>query len=104
MVNLSQFRVLLATIRDGGTCPCPTCRILKKDIEQLGTQKDMRLRQKLARQDNLDRQSRVKQARKLIHHDNAVSVTSTKVEALLKGESLVPIEVTFAYSAANVKY
>jgi hypothetical protein len=36
-----MHRVLIATIRDMGLCPCPRCTIKKEDIGALGTTTDM---------------------------------------------------------------
>ncbi|KAE9402405.1 hypothetical protein BT96DRAFT_956276 [Gymnopus androsaceus JB14] len=40
-------KVLLATIRDLGSCPCPRCLIPKGLLDQMGSKRDMKLREKI---------------------------------------------------------
>ena len=82
-------RVLLATIRDKGFCPCPRCRIPKSNIRNLGTCADMRQRQTLAREDDNHRKRRVNTAREIIY-DKGFAITNDNVEKLLKPDLLVP--------------
>jgi hypothetical protein len=44
-----EFRVLLATIRDKGYCPCPRCLIPKKSFDKMGLIHDLRARISTAR-------------------------------------------------------
>lgn len=85
-------RVLIATIRDFGTCPCPRCKISKDLIPSMGTPADRTLRVVSARRDNEARRAAVASARMLINEKGYV-VNSERVEVLLSGESLVPTEV-----------
>jgi hypothetical protein len=86
------LRVLIATLRDMGMCPCPRCKIAKEDIPNLGTPADTAVRVEQVRRDDTARREKVSKARKLIYEDGYV-VNSAKVEELLKPESLVPTEV-----------
>lgn len=88
-----ELRVLLATIRDKGFCPCPRCRISKSDIRKLGTAADMGRRQTLARHDNDERQRKVAIAREIIY-DKKFAIDNDNVETLLKPQSLVPTLVS----------
>ncbi|KAH7924391.1 hypothetical protein BV22DRAFT_1195981 [Leucogyrophana mollusca] len=80
-------KVLIATIRDMGGCPCPRCLIKKDQIVGLGTRADQELRTNQARTDNEARRTKVASARDLIYKHGYV-VTSEHVENLLKPESL----------------
>ncbi|KAJ7076247.1 hypothetical protein B0H15DRAFT_790815 [Mycena belliarum] len=87
-------KVLLATLRDMGKCPCPRCKIAKEDIPDLGTDADAKVRVDAIRRDDSLRREKVAAARKLIYEDGYV-VNSARVEDLLKSESLVPTENAF---------
>ncbi|TFY58685.1 hypothetical protein EVJ58_g6273 [Rhodofomes roseus] len=89
-------KVLLASIRDMGSCPCPHCLIPKAEICNLGTTEDMRRREQDRRLDDEQRQKLVTEARRLIYEQGS-SIKSTAVEALLKLTSLVPTEVKQVY-------
>ncbi|KDN35424.1 hypothetical protein RSAG8_11601, partial [Rhizoctonia solani AG-8 WAC10335] len=96
-------RVLLATIRDKGRCPCVRCLIPMELIHNMGTQSDMQARRKNPRQDNLRRQKLVNQARSLIY-DNNKAVGNAEVEALLRPSSLVPTENAFSQRLLPFKF
>lgn len=85
-------RVLLATIRDNGLCPCPRCLVKSDEIPNLGLKSDMKLRKTKAREDNLERRQDILKARNLIFQDG-LSVKSKKVESLLRDKSYVLTEV-----------
>ena len=88
--HLSNFgRVLLATIRDKGLCPCPRCLVPKTHLDRLGLKLDIRNRLTQFRHYMADK---VKAARRVIYQD-ARPITGTNVEALLKSFSGVPTEV-----------
>ena len=82
-------RVLIATIRDKGACPCPRCLVRADQIPEVGTPADRTRREATARKDDSERQSKVARAASLIYDDGYV-VNSERVEAELKNESLVP--------------
>ena len=48
-LNLGCDRVLLATVRNRGTCPCPRCLVSKADIHKVGQVRDLRNRLSRAR-------------------------------------------------------
>ncbi|KAG9085750.1 hypothetical protein FS749_004132 [Ceratobasidium sp. UAMH 11750] len=96
-------RVLLATIRDKGHCPCPRCLVPMRLIHKMGTVSDMQKRTKSLRRDNLRRQKLIRQARSLIYDDNK-AVGNTEVEALLQPQSLVPTENAFSQRLLPLKF
>ena len=92
MILTALLRVLIASIRDMGGCPCPRCLIPKAMIPGLGTVADTRWRTESTRTDDDQRREKIKAARDLIYK-KGYAVTSKHVEDLLKSESLVPTEV-----------
>ncbi|CDO76810.1 hypothetical protein BN946_scf185033.g7 [Trametes cinnabarina] len=82
-------KVLLATIRDMGNCPCPRCLVPKDRICEIGTPQDKVARERKARVDDASRKAIVQQARGFIM-SKGLGVNSTAVEAILKPQSLVP--------------
>jgi hypothetical protein len=85
-------RILIASIRNLGRCPCPRCLIPLDRVANLGMRRDMAQRRTLARIDNVKRRNRVEMAREKIYKNGYV-VDSTAVEALLQEDSLVPTAV-----------
>jgi hypothetical protein len=90
----SSSRILLASIRNLGCCPCPRCLTPLDDVHNVGTTIDTQRRVTWARVDDRQRQSLVSAARNLIYSKNE-QVTSAPVERLLKPTSLVPNTVYF---------
>ena len=86
------YRVLIATIRNLGTCPCPRCLIPKTQTHLLATESDLRQRILLSRSDTAQHREKVMSARKLIY-ERHYAVDATHVEELLKDQSLVPTMV-----------
>ncbi|KAI0362804.1 hypothetical protein OH77DRAFT_89642 [Trametes cingulata] len=82
-------KVLLATIRDMGNCPCPRCLVAKDAISAVGTARDMTTRVRKARIDDDDRRFKVNLARSFIY-EKGKGIGSVAVENLLKPQSLVP--------------
>ena len=82
-------RVLLATIRDKGLCPCPRCLISKSKLDQLGLQRDITIRISRFQSYMADK---VEIARKAIYALGK-PIGSAAVEVLLKEFSGVPTEV-----------
>ncbi|KDQ54663.1 hypothetical protein JAAARDRAFT_696959 [Jaapia argillacea MUCL 33604] len=82
-------KMLIATLRDKGRCPCPRCLVTFDTIPSLGTPCDWEARDTDMRADSEARQQLVVNARKLIYKQGYV-VTSEHVDALLKEQSLVP--------------
>jgi len=83
-------RVLLATIRDKGSFPCPQCLIPKSKLDGLGLRRDISVRVKHFRQLVADK---VRIARNAIYNLGK-SIRSKAVEDLLKGFSGVPTVVS----------
>lgn len=82
--------MLIAGIRNNGMCPCPRCLIPKSDLSRLGAPID------IDRQTNERSERRRAQAVMEARHEiveNGYAIDSTKVEAKLKSQSLVPVEV-----------
>ncbi|KAJ7762206.1 hypothetical protein B0H16DRAFT_1884179 [Mycena metata] len=79
-------KVLLATIRDGGGCPCPRCLVPKSEAHLMGSARDMTARVKNARK---YLGSLVNTARRFIYKF-AHGIGSKKVDDLLKETSSVP--------------
>ena len=83
-------RVLLATIRDKGLCPCPRCLVPKSKLYQMGTKHDIKFRLKNVRSYLFDY---VQAARNVIYK-SAAAITGTVVNRLLKAMSSVPTIVS----------
>ncbi|KAJ3752589.1 hypothetical protein EV360DRAFT_97363 [Lentinula raphanica] len=79
-------KVLLATIRDLGNCPCPQCLCPKASLDQMGTRRDLALRKNTARTFLI---GRVKKARDYIYR-KGYGIRSARIEELLKATSSVP--------------
>jgi hypothetical protein len=92
LIHLIMGRILLASIRNLGSCPCPRCLIPLSRAHNVGMVTDMAQRTRLARIDDNHRKIRVTTARRLIY-DKQHRVNSAAVENLLKEESLVPTSV-----------
>lgn len=103
--DLYLFRVLLATIKYLGGCPCPRCLIEKAKIRNLGMKRDMLARERLnqLRIDSTGIQNRIETARKHLFALGAL-VNGTKVDGRLKKDSLVPTRVSlyvYGHSLSN---
>ncbi|KAI0708940.1 hypothetical protein C8T65DRAFT_740004 [Cerioporus squamosus] len=88
-------KMLLATLRDKGRCPCPRCLTSFSDIAALGTPGDHDARHTKARLPAPEREPLVAEARDLIYGGNYV-VNSEHVENLLAEQSLVPVRNAFS--------
>jgi hypothetical protein len=82
-------RVLLATIRDKGLCPCPRCLIPKAKTDLMGQARD--LAQRISHTRNI-LYDVVQTARRFIYQ-SAIPINGTAVEQLLKPTSSVPTVV-----------
>ncbi|KAI0634460.1 hypothetical protein C8Q77DRAFT_1217600 [Trametes polyzona] len=87
-------KVLIATVRDKGRCPCPRCLVTFDDIVHLGEESDRNLREDRRRADDQLRMDKVSDARSLIYNDGYV-VNSTRVDEILQDQSLVPTTNAF---------
>ncbi|KAG6894126.1 hypothetical protein C0992_007423 [Termitomyces sp. T32_za158] len=88
-------KILLATIRNMGSCPCPRCIIPKDRIPELGTKLDASRRQTLARSVSHCFLDKIQSARDAIYQFG-YKVKSAFVERILGEESLVPTSNAFA--------
>ena len=86
---LTDFRVLLATIRDQGHCPCPRCLVPDTKLDQLGLVADMKNRVKKYREYQADS---VNKARSAIY-EFGDPINGRTVQRLLKDTSSVPTSV-----------
>jgi hypothetical protein len=82
-------RVLLATIRDKGLCPCPRCLIPKVKIDLMGKARDLAQRISHARNILYD----VVQTARHFVYQLAIPINGTAVAQLLKPTSSVPTVV-----------
>ncbi|KAG2345692.1 hypothetical protein BDR05DRAFT_974997 [Suillus weaverae] len=87
-------KVLIATIRQLGGCPCSQCLIPTNRLHHLGMNHDRQQRKTLARADT-SRSQLVATARSLIYEKN-FGVDSAAVESILKPESWVPTSNVFS--------
>jgi hypothetical protein len=88
-------RILLASIRNLGTCPCPRCLIPLARAHCFGMARDTTQRTAIVRVDNQTRRNKVYAARRLIY-EKQYRVNAAAIEDLLKDESLVPTSVCFS--------
>ena len=92
LILISKSRVLIATIRDQGRCPCVRCLVTAPQISSLGTPEDRELRQTKPRIESEERQQQVKDAREKLYREG-YAITGDHVDGVLKDESLVPTQV-----------
>ncbi|KZP03324.1 hypothetical protein FIBSPDRAFT_1055351 [Athelia psychrophila] len=88
-------KVLLASIKYLGRCPCPRCLVEKKQIPEMGTIRDMKRRERLARVDTAHLQHDVNRAREYMFQ-NGVPATGASVEGKLGATSRVPTRNAFS--------
>ena len=81
-----DFRVLLATIRDNGLCPCPRCLMPKTHLDRMGWIPDINFRISKIR---WCLQKKVQAARDFVYRLGH-AVAGTAVNGLLKQTSSVP--------------
>ncbi len=86
------YRVLLASIKQLGKYPCPTCLVSKQDIHRLGTKRDARTRTCHKRADHDVYRSKIKFARNIIYLNGGL-LNGKWLDGLLNKESLVPTQV-----------
>ncbi|KAJ7315108.1 hypothetical protein DFH08DRAFT_926901 [Mycena albidolilacea] len=87
-------KVLLATIKYFGGCPCPRCFVEKDQIADMGTKADMRRRQKI-REDTSSWRDTIGLVHRWIF-DKGALVASAAVNRLLKPQSWVPTKNAFS--------
>jgi len=83
-------RVLLATIRDKGICPCPRCLIPKSKLDRLGLISDGKNRIDKARKYDADSVNKARQAIYVL----GKPIGGVHVQRLLKASSAVPTSVS----------
>ncbi|KAA1473807.1 hypothetical protein DENSPDRAFT_780478, partial [Dentipellis sp. KUC8613] len=84
-------KVLLATIRDNGLCPCPRCFVKKSNFDEMGWVLDMRRRALHVR---VYFANKIAAARRAIYELGRV-VNGTAVDRILKEFSLTPTQNAF---------
>ena len=92
-LSLVYIRILIVSIRNLGTCPCPRCTTPMTHVPEMGMPDDMKRRQLLARTDDDAWRNKVLCARQLIYERN-YAVNTPQIEKLLRDESLVPTSVS----------
>ncbi|KAF8218466.1 hypothetical protein L208DRAFT_1351176, partial [Tricholoma matsutake] len=92
-------KILIASIRNLGRCPCPHCLIPLDRVANMGMCRDMAQRRTLAWIDHVKRHNHVETAREKIYEKGYV-VDSKAVEALLQEDSLVPTANAFSSKLA----
>ena len=103
---LRNFRVLVATIKDFGSHPCPRCLVAINEIHAMGRDDDRKRREESRRCDDAERRKKVDEAREWIY-DKGYVVNGDKVEDLLKDQSMVPTKVfvsAFARSQVSTPF
>ncbi|KAJ3913352.1 hypothetical protein F5877DRAFT_93236 [Lentinula edodes] len=78
-------KVLLATIRKRGLCPCPHCLCPKEALDRMGLHQDMKMRDKL----RVFLHDKVKLTREWIYKQG-VKIQGSAVQCILKATSSVP--------------
>lgn len=87
-------RVLLASIRNKGGCPCPRCLIPLERLQNLGEPQDRHQRITLQRVNDARYLGKISDARKWIYGTKNKTIKSKYVEDLLKEDSWVPTSVS----------
>ncbi|KAJ2934434.1 hypothetical protein H1R20_g2679, partial [Candolleomyces eurysporus] len=82
-------KVLIATIRNLGDCPCPRCLAKKEQLDQLGTAADILIRETNTRRDDDARRKLVEDAILKIQ-TQGVALSGKIVGKILKPQSLQP--------------
>ncbi|KAG6914130.1 hypothetical protein DXG01_002280 [Tephrocybe rancida] len=85
-------KVLLASIRNRGSRPCPQCTITKADLKNMGGICDMSARLRCACIDDALQRGKVTRARQYIYEED-FGINSKPVEDLLKDLSFVPVSL-----------
>ena len=98
--------MLVATIKDFGSHPCPRCLVTIDQICAIGRDDDRKRREETRRYDNAERRERVDEAREWLY-DKGYVITGDKVDGLLKDKSMVPTKVftsTFTRSQVSMQF
>ena len=103
LTNIDCVRVLLATIRNLGACPCPRCGLPKEQIPQVGTIPDDNRRSRLKRAHGTHFTWGIRTARDGIYRFGK-TVKSKFVEDILSPLSYVPTSVCPDFALVHLKY
>ncbi|KZV64559.1 hypothetical protein PENSPDRAFT_561883, partial [Peniophora sp. CONT] len=76
-------KVLIATIKDMGNCPCPRCLVKKANLRDAGLPADHEQRTEAARRDNADYRSVVTEARRRVYEDGIVTNSKAQAEPFM---------------------
>ncbi|KAJ7138764.1 hypothetical protein C8R43DRAFT_1131929 [Mycena crocata] len=93
-------KVLLATIRDKGYCPCPRCLVHKSNLSKMGLLHDLRARITCAR---IYFRNKVSTARDLIYKVG-LAISNGRIDMLLQEFSLVPTLNTFGEKLGRFEF
>ena len=96
-----NIRILLAGIRNLGTCSCPRCLVHKDKIGDLGTSKDQQRRETQLRKDSHEQRVDIARAR-MFSYESGMPVNDKGVDGLLKSQSLVPTIVCSYHHICHV--
>ncbi|KAI0080905.1 hypothetical protein K474DRAFT_1576474, partial [Panus rudis PR-1116 ss-1] len=96
-------KVLLATIRNLGTCGCPRCTIPKDLFEEMGMVRDDARRTKQARCDDHVYRSKMNRACELVNNEG-YGVKSVAVENILSKDSYVPTKNAFSEKLSDLGF
>lgn len=96
-------RILLATLRNFGLCPCPRCLVPKDKIPDIGKVYDDRRRHTAHRIDNTARTFDIDTVRKFIY-EKGEGVKSAAVERVLRDKSLVPTAVSSPFVSLSCSW
>jgi hypothetical protein len=94
MLTRTCHRVLIATIRNQGLCPCPRCLVPQSKLDQMGSNIDMKNRTEKARKYLPDN---VRNARRAIY-ELGRPIGGAAVDRSLKATSSVPTSVSSPFS------
>ncbi|KAJ2911509.1 hypothetical protein MD484_g8905, partial [Candolleomyces efflorescens] len=97
-------KILIASLKNLGKFPCPTCTIAMKDVPNMGTADDRDIRALGERIDDSDRRNRVDEARKLIYRPKRLNINSKAVNAELDHLSLVPTDNAFSLRLSRFNF
>lgn len=89
-------KVLIATIRDKGLCPCPRCLVSKMALDKMGQRRDRTMRGTLRRIPMV----LIERARGFIY-DTALPIGGAAVNSLLKASSSIPVLNAFTSRLSN---
>ncbi|KAG6905478.1 hypothetical protein DXG01_002467 [Tephrocybe rancida] len=87
-------KILIASIRNQGLCPCPRCLTAKTELSHLGTEVDQENRIALRRIDNEDHRLKMAKATSYIYDSKKqFAINGSVIEKLLKDQSLVAVPI-----------